>query len=173
MTECWSELLRPVTGRLLRILQPYLMQEQDEVCFRELFICLIQYGYNLTPGYFKENDNFSSKSRRRRLATLRFCYRKLHCIWGFFSYETKIVFSLNHKVYVWRPSDERMFGSPRWLGNLLPCISDVLGMYFLLWLGTLVPVEGNMNTERHISVLDDSLFACQAFFQSPVDVSGR
>jgi hypothetical protein len=39
------------------------------------------------------------------------------------------------------------------------CRASVMfwGCIFYYGVGTLVPAEGNMNTERHISVLDDNL----------------
>jgi hypothetical protein len=38
LTECWSKVLRPTAGSLLMTSQPDLMQEQDVVCLRELFV---------------------------------------------------------------------------------------------------------------------------------------
>jgi hypothetical protein len=38
LTECWSKVLRPTEGSLLMMSQPDLMQEQDVVCLRELFV---------------------------------------------------------------------------------------------------------------------------------------
>ena len=51
-----------------------------------------------------------------------------------------------------------MCRSPRRLGKQMSYISNVLGCISYYGVGTLTPVEGNMNTEKHISVLDDNLW---------------
>ena len=66
----------------------------------------------------------------------------------------------NGKVYVWRKSDERF--RPDCLGQLddfeTTCRASVMfwGCITYHGVGTLVAIDGNMNTDKYISVLDDN-----------------
>ena len=67
----------------------------------------------------------------------------------------------NGKVYVWRKPDERF--RPDCLGQLddfeTTCRASVMfwGCITYYGVGTLVAIDGNMNTDKYISVLDDNL----------------
>ena len=73
-----------------------------------------------------------------------------------FSDETKIMLGRNGKVYVWR--------KPDCLGQLddfeTTCRASVKfwGWITYYGVGTLVAIDGNMNTDKYISVLDDNLW---------------
>jgi hypothetical protein len=83
-----------------------------------------------------------------------------------FSDETKIILGQNRKIYVWRKADARL--RPECVGRRddweTTCRASVMlwGCISYYGVGTLTPVEGNMNTEKYISVLDDN----QVFFCS-------
>jgi hypothetical protein len=68
----------------------------------------------------------------------------------------------NEKVYVWRKPDERF--RPDCLGQLddfeTTCRASVMfwGCITYYGAGTLVAIDGNMNTDKYISVLDDNLW---------------
>ena len=86
-----------------------------------------------------------------------FCRRKLHWTvdqWShiIFSDETKIILGQNRKIYVWRKADERL--RPECVGHRASVMFWVCISYY--GVGTLTPVEGNMNTEKYISVLNDN-----------------
>jgi hypothetical protein len=97
-----------------------------------------------------------------------FCSQKLH--WNgqnnwssiIFSDETKIMLGRNEKVYAWRKPDERF--RPDCLGQLddfeTTCRASVMfwGCIAYYGAGTLVAIDGNMNTDKYISVLDDNLW---------------
>ena len=96
-----------------------------------------------------------------------FCRRKLHWTVDQWSHiicsdKTKMILGQNRKSYVWRKFDERLrpeSGRPsRRLGNHISCISNVLGCISYYGVGTLTPGEGNRNTEKFISVLNDNLW---------------
>ena len=67
----------------------------------------------------------------------------------------------NGKVYVWRKPDERF--RPDCLGQLddfeTTCRASVMfwGCITYYGVGTLVAIDGNMNTDKYISVLDDNI----------------
>ena len=84
-----------------------------------------------------------------------FCRRKLHWTvdqWShiIFSDETKIILGQNRKIYVWRKADERL--RPECVGRRddweTTCRASVMlwGCISYYGVGTLTPVEGNMNT---------------------------
>jgi hypothetical protein len=95
-----------------------------------------------------------------------FCRQKLH--WNvqnnwssiIFSDETKIMLGRNGKVYVWRKPDERF--RPDCLGQLddfeTTCRVMFWGCITYYGVGTLVAIDGNMNTDKYISILDDNLW---------------
>jgi hypothetical protein len=68
----------------------------------------------------------------------------------------------NGKVYVWRKLDERF--RPDCLGQLddfeTTCCASVMfwGCITYYEVGTLVAIDGNMNTDKYISVSDDNLW---------------
>ena len=107
-------------------------------------------------------------SRVNRDRRMGFCRQKLH--WNvqnnwssiIFSDETKIMLGRNGKVYVWRKPDERV--RPDCLGQLddfeTTCRASVMfwGCITYYGVGTLVAIDGNMNTDKYISVLDDNLW---------------
>jgi hypothetical protein len=97
-----------------------------------------------------------------------FCRQKLH--WNvqnnwssiIFSDKTEIMLGRNGKVYVWRKPDERF--RPDYFGQLpelddfeTTCRASVMfwGCITYYGVGTLVAIDGNMNTDKYISVLDD------------------
>ena len=97
-----------------------------------------------------------------------FFLRKLHCTvdqWShiIFSDETKIILGQNRKISVWRKVDERL--RPECVSRRIEwettCRAPVMfwGCISYYGVGTLTPVEGNMNTEKYISVLDDNLWS--------------
>jgi hypothetical protein len=122
----------------------------------------VQYGYE--HRVFSKKITIYPVNHKRRLG---FCRRKWHWTvqnqWSsvIFSDETKIVLGQTHKIYVWRRPDERM--RPDCLGLNDDCETNSrASVMFCGWISyyserTLVSVEGNMNTEKHISVLDDNL----------------
>jgi hypothetical protein len=79
-----------------------------------------------------------------------------------FSDETKIMLGNNNKVYVWRKPNERL--RPECLGELgdreRTCRVSVMfwGCISHHGVGTLTPVDGNINTEKYISILDENLW---------------
>jgi hypothetical protein len=97
-----------------------------------------------------------------------FCRQKLH--WNvqnnwssiIFSDETKIMLGRNGKVYVWRKPDERFW--PDCLGQLddfeTTCHASVMfwGCITYYEVGTLVAIDGNMNADKYILILDDNLW---------------
>jgi hypothetical protein len=111
-----------------------------------------------------------------------FCRRKLHWTvdqWShiIFSDETKIILGQNRKIYVWRKADERL--CPECVGRRddweTTCRASVMfrGCISYYGVGTLTPVEGNMNTEKDISVLDNNLWPGIARqFSHRLDFSG-
>ena len=68
----------------------------------------------------------------------------------------------NGKVYVWRKPDERF--RPYCLGQLddfeTTCRTSVMfwGCTTYYGVGNLVAIDGSMNTDKYISVLDDNLW---------------
>jgi hypothetical protein len=66
----------------------------------------------------------------------------------------------NGKVYVWRKPDERF--RPDCLGQLddfeTTCRVMFWGCITYYGVGTLVAIDGNMNTDKYISILDDNLW---------------
>jgi hypothetical protein len=110
----------------------------------------------------------NSISRVNRDLRMGFCRQKLH--WNvqnnwssiIFSDETKIMLGRNGKVYDWRKPDERF--RPDCLGQL-DDFETTCRASFMFWgcityygVGTLVAIDGNMNTDKYISVLDDNLW---------------
>ena len=105
-------------------------------------------------------------SRVNRDHRMGFCRQKLH--WNvqnnwssiLFSDETKIMLGRNGKVYVLRKPDERF--RPDCLGQLddfeTTCHVMFWGCITYYGVGTLVAIDGNMNTDKCISVLDDNLW---------------
>ena len=107
-------------------------------------------------------------SRVNRDRRMGFCRQKLH--WNvqnnwssiIFSDKTEIMLGRNGKVYVWRKPDERF--RPDYFGQLpelddfeTTCRASVMfwGCITYYGVGTLVAIDGNMNTDKYISVLDD------------------
>ena len=79
-----------------------------------------------------------------------------------FSDETQVVIGKNKKRYMWRRSHETVM--LQWLGQYCDKYGQS-ALFVLFWgcitykgVGKLVPVEGNMNSEKHINVLDESLW---------------
>ena len=106
-------------------------------------------------------------SQVNRQRWVGFCRRELHWRvdqWShiIFSDETKIIIGQNRKIYVWRKADERL--RPECVGRRddweTTYRASVMfwGCILYYGVGTLTPVEGNMNTEKYISVLDDNLW---------------
>lgn len=107
----------------------------------------------------------SHVNRERRK---RFCRQKLTWTvrenWSrvIFSDETKIMLGNNNKIYVWRKPDERL--RPECLGEFgdreRTCKASVMfwGCMSYHGVGTLSPVDGNMNTDKYISILYDHLW---------------
>ena len=104
----------------------------------------------------------SQVNRQRRVG---FCRRKLHWTvdqWShiIFSDETKTIVGQHREIYVWRKADKRL--RPEYVGRRddweTTCRASVMfwGCISYYGVGTLTPVEGNMNTEKHISVIDDN-----------------
>ena len=98
----------------------------------------------------------------------RFCRQRIHWTvdnqWSsiIFSDETKIVLGNNNKVYVWRTTDERL--RPECLGlrgdRETTCKASIMfwGCVSSYGVGTLKAVDGNMNSEKYIGVLDECLW---------------
>lgn len=79
-----------------------------------------------------------------------------------FSDEMKVVLGKDRKIYVWRKPGERF--QPDCLG-MYSSHSPRSGISAMFWgclsfngVGTLTEVEGNINSEKYISVLDDNLW---------------
>lgn len=100
--------------------------------------------------YFKENNHFSNKSRKKK----SFFIQKLqwtvanHWFSIIFSDETKIMLGNNNKIYVWRKADEKL--RPECLGvrgdRETTCRASVMfwGCITFDGVGTLKAIEGNM-----------------------------
>lgn len=107
----------------------------------------------------------SPVNRKKRL---EWCYS--HRNWTFeqnwksviFSDETQVVLGTNHKVYVWRKADEKWrpeclglrssrHGSARVSVSFWGCICAS-------GVGILTPIEGNLNTNKYIELLDEFLW---------------
>lgn len=79
-----------------------------------------------------------------------------------FSDETKVVLGKDRKVYVWRKPEERY--NPECVG-MFPDRSPRSGLSAMFWgcitfdgVGTLTEVEGNINSEKYVSLLDEHLW---------------
>ena len=164
MTECWSEMLRPTAGRLLRKLQPDLMQEQGVVCLLRT-VCRRWFQYGYKHRVISKKALISLVNCKRRL---RFCHRKLHWTiqiqWSSVNFNDKTEIVIRHTI---------KFRSPWWLGNKLLYISDVLGMYVLLWCGYTGPWRGKYEHWKiYFSIRWQFLVCyCQTLLKSPVDMS--
>lgn len=105
---------------------------------------------------------------RNREKRLRYCRTKLH--WNvqenwsriIFSDETKIEIGNDSKVYVWRRSDERFHsdcvGVVPNADLTVKCSAMFWGCISYFGVGTLTQVDGNINSEKYISVLDANLW---------------
>lgn len=79
-----------------------------------------------------------------------------------FSDETQMVLGTDHKVYVWRKADEKWrpecFGL-RSVRNGGVCLSvSFWGCICYSGIGVLTPVDGNLNTDKYITLLDNNLW---------------
>ena len=75
-----------------------------------------------------------------------------------FSDESQIVLGTNNRVYIWRKNDEKY--NPH-----LICSRPKQKISLMIWgcicydgVGTLTTVEGNINSAKHIDVLDKKLW---------------
>ena len=131
---------RPTTGRPLVPLQQDLVQEQGVVFPRELFVedC---FSIDTNAGSFKEIYHFPV-NRERRLRVCRRNYTEPYIISGFqlfFVTRLRLYFHNTMKFMCGDHLVRELFDSPR---MTLSCISDVLGIYFLLSPVYMVPFEG-------------------------------
>ena len=98
----------------------------------------------------------------------RFCRQKLHWTvdnhWSsiIFSDKTKIELGHNNKIYVWRKSDERLRPECSCVRSdrEMQCQASVMfwGCISYYGIGTLKVVNGNMNSDKYIEVLDECLW---------------
>ena len=104
-------------------------------------------------------------NRQRRLTYSRL---KLHWTvpnqWSkvIFSDETKVEIGVDRKIYVWRTKDERLH--PDCVGVVANPARNVRvsvmfwGCISYFGVGTLTEVDGNINSDKYISVLDENLW---------------
>ena len=118
-------------------------------------------------GYYrrvvKKHTTISAKNRLTRRA-----FSRSHLHWTverdwsrvIFSDETQMVIGKDKRVYVWRKNEEKW--KPRCLGvyqdKTVPQLSVMFwGCICFEGVGTLVPVEGNINSAKYIEILDANL----------------
>jgi transposase len=98
----------------------------------------------------------------------RFCRSRLHWKvqehWNkvIYSDETRIEIGNNQKWYVWRKSNERLRPECNWLyrGKNYRAKFSVMfwGCITYYGVGTLTAVDGNMNSDKYINILDNNLW---------------
>ncbi|PJE77336.1 hypothetical protein CI610_03746 [invertebrate metagenome] len=103
-----------------------------------------------------------------RHTRLRFCRTKLQWTvpnqWStvIFSDETKIEIGADRKVFVWRQNNERLH--PDCVGVVKNPARNVRfsvmfwGCITYFGVGTIIPVDGNINSRKYISILDENLW---------------
>ena len=107
-------------------------------------------------------------SEKNRTARVSWCHERKNWTvdekWKYilFSDETKVVLDKDRKIYVWRKSDEAW--RPECLG-LYSCHSPRKNVSAMFWgcisyngIGTLTPVQGNIDSGKYIEVLDQHLW---------------
>ncbi|MCG8112906.1 MAG: IS630 family transposase [Candidatus Thiodiazotropha taylori] len=124
----------------------------------------------------KKKTVISKKNRVRRRA---WCHGKLHVTvnnyWRkvIFSDETQVVLGKDSKVYVWGKDNEKWL--PRCLGEHSDPKPHVRASV-MFWgcitydgVGTLVPVDGNINSQKYVNILEDNLWpvVAKVFPNSP------
>jgi transposase len=131
-------------------------------------------GYKKHPVCKKTTISPVNREKRKR-----FCRSKLmwtvrnHWKKVIFSDETKIEIGNNRKVYVWRKVDDRLRPECNGLyqGRNYKTKFSVMfwGCISYYGVGTVTPVVGNLNSEKYINNLDDSLWRviAQHFPTSP------
>ena len=121
-------------------------------------------GYKKHPVCKKTTISPVNREKRKR-----FCRSKLmwtvrnHWKKVIFSDETKIEIGNNRKVYVWRKVDDRLRPECNGLyqGRNYKTKFSVMfwGCISYYGVGTLTPVDGNLNSEKYINILDDNLWS--------------
>ena len=121
----------------------------------------------------KKKIVISRKNRRTRRA---WCRSKLHLMvnnyWRkiIFSDETQVVFGKDRKMYIWRRQEEKW--APRCLGMhadpdpILKTSVMFRGCITYSGVGTLVPVNGNINSEKYVDILERNLWPVVTIFFS-------
>ena len=149
----WKQTLKDVTAR-------FNQRTSYNVSSRTVCRRLFREGYKRRV--VSRKITISQINRQRRVG---FCRRKLHWTvdqWShiIFSDETKIILEQNRKIYVWRKADERLRPEcvGRWDDWETTPRASVMFWGCISYYGMGTPVEGNMNTEKYISVLDDNLW---------------
>lgn len=107
-------------------------------------------------------------SKQNRVRRRAWCRGKLHMTvenyWRkvIFSDETQVVLGKDRKVYIWRKDNEKWL--PRCLGEHSDPNPQVQTSV-MFWgcvtydgVGTLVPVDGNINSQKYTDILDDNLW---------------
>ena len=127
----------------------------------------------------KKKISISDANRFKRRA---WCRAKLHYTvnnyWRkiIFSDETQICNGKHSKVHVWRRDDEK------WLESCLgeknnktvgPVVSVMFwGCITFEGVGTFVPVDGNINSQKYTDILDENLWPVVSFSERTLDISG-